>query len=261
MTEPIHEHAPSGTQPNSVTTGDRATLVNDPIYRITVAVFALLTTGMPATLGQFRFMPIVQAIALTLFLGLALRRGNLRAGYTVLGIWLGVQLVVMTLLTVLLPPHISERAITEGFLHRQALLEWVYAGTAYPSGILVAPLAYLIELVGILLGGLLSAGLIGGWFFMRLVNFTAYSIGTMTVMAQGGLGMLAPLLIWNLLRLLGYAMLFPLVALPLQTGEWTLAAYWPRYRRRILLGGGLILGGILLEVLLTPVWPQLLPQS
>ncbi len=49
-------------------------LSRDPVFFAMVGFFALLTTGFPLVLGQFRFLPLVQALALAIFLLVALRR-------------------------------------------------------------------------------------------------------------------------------------------------------------------------------------------
>lgn len=265
-TDPLHAvqngdmpHATSSARPETGTTG--YALVNDPIYIITVAVFALITTGLPTIVGQFRFMPIIQALSLAVFLGLALRRGNLRSGLRVLMVWVGVQMLTMLILVIVLPPHLSERALAGGFAHRQSLLEWMYAAAPYPNGLLAAPVAYLIEFLGIVVGTLLTGGLVGLWFFMRLVNFTAFSMATMTILANGPAAPLVPVLVWNLLRLAGYLCLIPILAQPVLRGQWNLRIYWTRHPRLIMLGFALLIGGLLLEPVLTPLWPNLIPPE
>ena len=52
-------------------------LSRDPVYFAMVGFFALLTTGFPLVLGQFRFLPLVQALALAIFLLVPLRRRDL----------------------------------------------------------------------------------------------------------------------------------------------------------------------------------------
>lgn len=255
------QHQQGDGQTTSQAQGDRAqySLVQDPLFLITVAAFALITTGFPAALGQFRFMPLIQTIALTAFLSLAVRRGRLRAAYSILGIWIFVQFTSILTLTLIRPAQL-ERAIVEGFSHRQGLLEWIYTASAYPSGLAANPVAYIVEFMGIVIGGLVTAGLVGIWFLMRLINLTAYSIGTLTPVAEGTLALLVPLLLWHILRIVGYAALMPLVATPALSGVWSPTIYWQTHRRPILFGLALVIAGILLELLAAPLWPALMPE-
>lgn len=257
QTGPGESHDSQSPEAESPSLG--STLVNEPIFNITVGVFALLTTAFPAAMAQFRFMPIVQAIALTVFLTMAVRRGNFRAGYTVMGLWIFVQFTTLLVITLLLPATV-QRAIADGFNHRQGLLEWIYGAALYPSGLLANPGAYLTEFAGVLIGGVATAGLLGSWFLMRLINLTAYSIGALTLITEGPFAAVIPLLLWHILRIAGYACLLPILAMPALSGIWSPRYYWQNHRRPLLIGLGLIVAALLFEAILAPLWPGFMPE-
>ena len=112
--------------------------MKDPIYYLTFGFFAILTTALPAALGQPNFLPIAQTVALTLFLAVPLRRGLVGKGILVLSVWLVLQTLVMIVGTALLPP-VFERAIHDGFAYHRSLLEWSVTGQNLPGWLLNSP--------------------------------------------------------------------------------------------------------------------------
>ena len=157
--------------------GRRYDLTADPIFFVTFGFFAVLTTLMPAALGQANFLPILQALALTIFVAIPLRRGRVDRGIWVITLWIGLQLLVMSAGSALLP-QLFERAVRDGFSYHRTLLEWSVTGEGLPGWLLANPLSRLGEIVGVLFGSLLTAGLAGLWFLMRAVNQFGYAAGT-----------------------------------------------------------------------------------
>ncbi|MGB5050706.1 MAG: hypothetical protein WBO46_17315, partial [Caldilineaceae bacterium] len=153
-------------------------LTGDPLFYGTVAFFVLLTTVVPGVMGQPNFMPIIQALALTVFTAIALRRGGVGTGLRVAAVWLLVQGLLFFLLTWLLPVQV-EKAIHDGFLVRTGFAEWVYTGSPAPGSLLAAPVARLGEIAGIVLGSLATVGLVGGWFLVKGVTLLAYAMATL----------------------------------------------------------------------------------
>lgn len=226
-------------------------MVKDPIYYITFGFFALLTTALPAALGQPNFLPIAQTVAITLFLAIPLRRGRITTALVVLTSWLLLQLFVMIAGSALLP-MVFERAIHEGFAYHRALLEWSVTGISLPGSVLQAPGSRLLELVGILIGSLLSAGLVGLWFLMRAVNQFGYGIGRLAV--EGPAGLILGMMPWKLATLAGYAGLVVMLAQPLLTNIWKPAYYLVRQRRLAIASLVLIALGLVLEFALPGLW-------
>ena len=231
-------------------------LTKDPIYYITFGFFALLTTALPAVLGQPNFLPIAQTVALTLFLAVPLRRGLVGRGILVLSVWLILQTLMMIVGTALLPV-VFERAIHDGFAYHRSLLEWSVTGQDLPGWLLNSPGSRLVDLFGVLLGSLLSAGLVGIWFLMRAVNQFAYAVGRLAM--EGPAGLFLGLMPWRLSMIAGYAGFVVLLAQPLLNNTWNPAFYVTRQRRLITVSIALVAVGLLLEVSLPGVWRTIWP--
>ena len=239
------------TTPNGSSERRHYDLMKDPIYYFTFGFFAILTTALPAALGQPNFLPIAQAVALTLFLAVPLRRGLVGKGILVLSVWLVLQTLVMIVGTALLPP-VFERAIHDGFAYHRSLLEWSVTGQNLPGWLFNSPVARLVELFGVLLGSLLSAGLVGLWFLMRAVNQFAYAVGRLAL--EGPPGLILGLMPWRLAMIAGYAGFVVILAQPLLTNSWSPAFYIKRQRRLLTASLTLVAIGLLLEMTLPGLW-------
>ncbi|MBX3000025.1 MAG: hypothetical protein KF893_16000 [Caldilineaceae bacterium] len=231
-------------------------LTRDPFFYGTVGFFALLTTLLPGSLGQPNFMPIVQALGLTIFTAIPLRKGDVGTALRVLLLWLIVQLTVIFFMAWGLPVQ-TARAIPDGVTYRMDLVTWAYTGEALPRSLLVAPLARLIEILGVLVGSLLTGGLVGSWFLVRAVDLFGFSAGTMIREMASPIGLLLGFTPWRLLSLSGYAGFFLLLAQPILSNRWDLNHYRKNQRRLIIWSSGLLVAGLLLEVLLPGFWQGL----
>ena len=227
----------------------RKTITSDPLYYIVAAFFALLTTALPAILGQPRFLPIIQTLSLITFISVALHNRNVRGAITIIATWLPIQFLVILLLTRLLDGHL-ETAFSDGFAYRAAITAWFFAGAPHPAGLANQPLAYLIEFGGVVIGSLVTAGLVGTWFLMRLVNQAAYGTGILlaTLANPGQAFLVIPY--WTLMRAAGYAGLIVLCAMPLLTYRRSPTYYWQYHRKLILVSLALVAIGILVELFL-----------
>jgi hypothetical protein len=232
---------------------NRYRLTSDPAYYGTAAVFALLTTALPAASGQSRFLPIAQAIALTAFLAIPIRKGLWKEAVKVLGIWIALALAVVIGLTVVAADHM-ERSISNGFEYRASLLTWVYGASAMPDTMRTEPARKLLEMIGILAGTVLTAGLFGNWLLMQAVNLTGFGIAIVWGAAGGPSGLLLAIPIWSLLHIAGIAGLVILLSEPLLSGHWSPRYYW--MNRRALVVGSVALAamGLLLGFVAPPIW-------
>jgi hypothetical protein len=228
-------------------------LTRDPLFFITVAFFAVLTTAVPGLLGQPRFMPLVQAVSLGVFLLLPLRRRDVNGALTVVYLWLVLSMTTLLVLTWLAPTQL-ERAIANGFLHRAAISEWYFANSPLPASPAAAPLASLVEVLGVTLGSWLTAGFLGAWFLVQMANLAAFSAGHLLGIFKNPLLLPVALPIWSLLELIGAAGLVVLLAEPLANGRLSLGGIFGARRRLTLIFAILFAAGLLLEWLLPPYW-------
>lgn len=221
----------------------------DPIYYVTVAIFALLTTVLPALLGQPRFLPIIQTLSLTIFVAITLHRRHPRGAINIMAGWLIFQFIIIVLLTRIFPQQV-ESAIAGGFTYRGAITSWFYGGAPHPNIVTTNPGAFLLEFMGIVIGSLATAGLVGNWILMGIVNKAAFGTGILlSSLANPGQAFLV-IPYWTLLRVAGYAGFVILAAMPLLTATWSPNVYWQNHRRLILVSAGLLVAALLLELFL-----------
>ncbi len=228
-------------------------LSHDPVFYIMAGFFALVTTALPAVLGQPRFLPIAQTLALFVFLLIPLRQRQIRQAITVIALWLVLQWVTMLLLTWLAPLQV-ERAINDGFIYRTAYLEWFFGNRQAPGSLALQPVGRLLEVLGILVGSLVSGGLIGIWFLVRALNLAAFGSGALLAPLGGLTGLLAAQPVWTLISLAGYGGFVILLAEPLLTRHWALGAFWKERRTLGLISAALLVIGLLLEIILPGAW-------
>lgn len=230
-------------------------IARDPLFLITAAFFAPLTTVGPALLGQHRLMPMMQALALVAFMAVALRQRAPRRALLVVAIWVALQLVVMIALGALASGSV-EQAIPDGFALHSGLLEWAYTDVRAPGGVQATPLQRLLELVIVLAGSLLTGGLVGAWVLVRTVNQTGFAIGVLLSELEG-VGFLVALLPWALLRIAAYTGIVTLLAEPLWSRNWSPGHYLSQRRQLVLISIILLIISLALEAILPPIWPGL----
>ncbi len=228
-------------------------LTSDPLYYVMGAIFALLTTALPAVFGLSRFLPLGQAIVLTIFIALPLRKGLVRHAALMLGLWLMLQLAAISAVA-WLAPNQAERAIAGGFELRTGLLAWLFAGAPLPRGLATQPLTFLVELAGVTLGSLLSGGFVGDWFLVRAVNVAGFTVGSLTPVASSPRELLVAFPLWSLARIAGYAGLILVLAQPLWRNQWSLTRLAARQRRLLIASAGLLALSLLVELLLSAWW-------
>lgn len=230
-------------------TSSTPSITRDPVYYITAAFFALLTTALPALLGQHRFMPILQALVLTIFVAVPLHHRHPRGAVHVVAWWLPIQFITLAILTALFRGQI-ERAIPNGFLFQGEIASWFFAGGPLPSALGAAFGPRLGEIIGVVVGGLTTAGLVGSWFVMRALNLAAYSTGILIAALEDPVFILLTVPWWTLLRVAGYGGLLVILAEPLLTYTWSPGHYWQKRRRLLLTSVALITAGLLAEWIL-----------
>ena len=225
-------------------------LIQDPLYYVTLLFFVLVTTLPPALIGQPTFLPVAQALGLMIFTALAVRRGSPRQALIVVSVWLVAQFVLLVTLTWLFPTRL-DLAFANGFNFRTAYLQWFYTGQDLPHSLAGSPGAILIEVAGVILGSLATGGVIGAFFLVRAVNFTAFGMGGLLA---GGVGIIAALPLWTFFKVGGYACFFVLFSRPILTGNLLPSTLSGPTRRLLTLGAGLLIGGFFLEFFLPGLW-------
>ncbi len=240
MTQAISHTPPPSTAPS---------LTRDPFFYTTVAMFALILTGFPALLGQFRLMPLGQSVTLFIFFAMCIRRGDLRAALRVLAIWAIVQVATLALISWTLP-RLTEQAIADGFNQRVLYLTWFYGGERMPATLV----GRAVEVVGVLLGSLVSGGLLGLWFFARALNRLGFFTGALIGSVDNVLMIIPALNPWTLLRLVGYGGLIAVLGEPLLGGRWSPAFYLRERRRLLVISLVALVLGLLLELVLPGLW-------
>lgn len=230
-------------------------LSNDPIFFGVASIFALLTTGLLALLGLERFLPLAQAVALTLFMAVPLRQHNLRSALVVVFLWLVLSMGTIMGLTWLFPSQI-ELAIADGFMYRAAFLEWYYANSPLPASFGTQLVPSLLEIVGITLGSLATGGLVGAWFLVKAANLAAYGAGALLFTLGTPLLLPVAVPVWSILQLIGGGGLLVLLAEPLISGRFRDGIdQLVRVRRRpLVIFAACYALGLLLEFVLSPFW-------
>ena len=246
----------SPAEPASPTGADAYSITDDPIFYGTVIMFALLTTIMPAILGQPRFLPVVQTLALTVFLAMTVRRQKMRQIVAVLLIWLFIQFTLMLLLSWAAPGSL-EHAIADGFDRRIAFRTWLFGNGVLPDSLWARPVGRIGELFLITIGGALTAGLLAVWILVRSVNLAGFYLGSLLIDFPSLLALWIGLPLWTLLRLAGYAGWTVLAAEPLLVKNWSPGHLLQKRRRLLLISTACVALGLLLELVLPGLWIRL----
>lgn len=228
-------------------------VTDDPIYFVALFVFTFLTTVLPAGLGQAWFLPLVQTLALTVFLIFIIRRGNIGKAILLVCLWALLQFVLITLLTTVLPGQL-ELIVADGFGRRAAFKEWFYAGSEPPAGLIDGVPGRIFETASVILGSLATGGLVGFWILVRSVNLAGFYAGGLLGALNQPLNALGALPLWTLLRLCGYALLSVLCAEPILSGKWALGYYIRNRRFYFGIAIGLVAFALLLENTLPGLW-------
>jgi len=236
----------------------RYSISNDPFFYVTVTFFALLTTALPALIGQPIFLTIAQTLALFIFVLVTLHRRLIRQTVFVLALWLSVQFLTFLFATLFAQERV-QIAIPNGFAYGMSYIEWFFgiSDSLRPDSFVAQPLARVIELLGVTVGTLLSAGLIGIWFLVRAVNLAAFHMGVILLVNDNSAALLGAIPLWALMRIAGFAALVIVLAEPLLTSNWNPLFYLRQRRRLLFFALGFTVGGYLVEFLLPDLWRTL----
>ena len=235
------------------TSAQEQTLLSDPVFYVMLVVFVVISTALPALLGQSRLLPLVQAGALTGFVAVAARHRSVKHAIAIMAIWLTIQFVLLLVLALVVNSRV-EQAISNGFLFRTEMAEWAFGNGILPASWGDQPLNRLIELIGITIGTALSGGLIGIWSIVRAVDLAAFSAAGFLLTPGTPAGLLIGLAPWTVLHVAGAVTLVAVLAQMLWTNTWSPAFYLANNRRSLTVGVLLLLAAALAEFVLSPLW-------
>jgi hypothetical protein len=194
----------------------------------------------------------------------ALRQGRPRKAITLALFWVVVQSVSVVAASLLFEDT-AGRAVQGGLEYRSAWLAWIEGG---PLVSIAPSLAYgrqVIELVLYALAMTLTGG-VGGLLLLTLAldrfNFTVASL--LAIAQSPVLSAVAAWPVWLIVRLVGYLIVGAVLAEPVANLDLRPAylAAWLQARKRLLLAGlAIILLGVLLQVLLSPLYRTILHNA
>ena len=198
-------------------------LSRDPSSLPWLGFFALLTTGFPCVLGQPRFLPLVQAVALTLFLAVPLRQRNLRSALFVVFLWLALTMGTLLALTWFDRRSHGTRLRGRFSLPRglcRMVLRRQRASSPLPARFGTQLLPSLVEIVGIMLGSLLTGGPCRRLVLVKAANLAAFGAATLASTLPNPLLAVVALPLWRILQVIGGGGLLVLLAEPLASGHF-----------------------------------------
>lgn len=232
-------------------------VLDDWIVYPSMAAGILATTFLPILLGQQICLPLLSALVLIPMFLWALRQGRPRKAIALALFWAVVQSLAVVVASLLFQDTAS-LAVQGGLEYRSAWLAWIEGG---PLVALAPSLAYgrqALELALYALAMALTGG-VGGLLLLTLAldrfNFTVASL--LAVAQSPALMALVAWPLWFIVRLLGYLIVGAVLAEPVANLDLRPAylAAWLQRRRRLLLAGlGVILLGIVLQILLAPLY-------
>lgn len=242
-------------------------VLDDPVVYAVILIGVLLTTALPVFLGQRFCLPLLSALVIFPLFVWAVRLGRPRRAIALAGFWAICQAAAMLIASLLLAQQ-AGLAIFNGLEMRSEVMSWIASGQAAQGSVAGVPLSLpklLTQALVVAGGSLLTAGLAGLIVDALALNATSYIAVSLAQMAsQPVLTLLLAWPIWTMVRLAGYFVAGAALAEPLAFGDLSLqgwAAWWRRRRRLLAIGAGLVLLGILLQLVLGPAWTSLLRQT
>ena len=239
-------------------------VLDDWIVYPSMALGVVVTTFFPILLGQQICLPLLSAAVLIPMFLWALRQGRPRRAITLALFWVVVQ-SSSVIVASLLFEDTAGRAVQGGLEYRSAWLAWSEGG---PLVSLAPSLAYGRQVIELALYALVMAltGGVGGLLLLTLAldrfNFTVASL--LSSAQSPVLATVAAWPLWMIVRLVGYLIVGAVLAEPVANFDLRPAylAAWLRARKRLLLAGlAIILLGVILQVLLAPLYQTILQNA
>jgi hypothetical protein len=238
-------------------------LVDTIVYPV-IALGVALTTALPVFLQQRFCLPVLNGLVIFPLFAWALRAGRPRRALGLGLFWALCQSLAIVAASLLMADR-AGTAILGALEFRTQWLAWIASGSPVTSTPALSLPGQVRELAVFAAGSLLTGGL-GGLILLAMAlnafNFTVASLLQQAL--RPVLLLLAAWPIWSVVRLIGYltvgaVLAEPVAVLDLRPQWW--AAWWPRRRRLLATGLGLIVLGIVLQIVLSPLWPSLLRSA
>jgi hypothetical protein len=239
-------------------------VLDDWIVYPSMALGVVVTTFFPILLGQRICLPLLSAAVLIPMFLWALRQGRPRKAIALALFWVVMQ-SVSVIVASLLFQDTAWQAVQGGLEYRSAWLAWSEGG---PLVSLAPSLAYgrqVIELALYALAMALTGG-VGGLLLLTVAldrfNFTVASL--LSSAQSPVLATVAAWPLWMIVRLVGYLIVGAVLAEPVANLDLRPAylAAWLQARKRLLLTGlAIILLGMILQVLLAPLYQTMLQNA
>jgi hypothetical protein len=239
-------------------------VLDDWIVYPSMAMGVVVTTFFPMLLGQQICLPLLSAAVLIPMFLWALRQGRPRRAIALALFWVAVQSASVIVASLLFQDS-AWRAVQGGLEYRTAWLQWISGG---PLVSMAPALNYArqgIDLVIYALAMALTGG-VAGLLLLTLaldrLNFTVASL--MAAAPQPALLVVAAWPLWMIVRLVGYIIVGAVLAEPIAGLDLRPAylAIWLRARwRLLLLGLGVILLGVALQLLLSPLYKTIMQRA
>ena len=239
-------------------------VLDDWIVYPSMAMGVLVTTFFPILLGQQICLPLLSAAVLIPMFLWALRQGRPRKAISLALFWVAVQSASVIVASLLFQDS-AWRAVQGGLEYRTAWLQWIGGGPLVPMAPALNYARQGIDLVIYALAMALTGG-VAGLLLLTLaldrLNFTVASL--IAVAPQPALLTVAAWPLWMIVRLVGYIVVGAVLAEPIASLDLRPAylATWLRARwRLLLLGLGVILLGVALQVLLSPLYKTIMQRA
>ncbi len=239
-------------------------VLDDWIVYPAMALGILATTFFPILLGQQICLPLFSAAVLIPMFLWALRQGRPRKAVRLALFWVVVQSAAVIVASLLFADT-AERAVQGGLEYRTAWLAWSEGGPPVQAAPALDYARQVIELALYALAMALTGG-VGGLLLLTVAldrfNFTVASL--LTVAENPALLIVAAWPPWLIARLVGYLIVGAVLAEPVANLELRPAhlAVWLQVRKRLLLTGlAVILLGVVLQALLSPLYQTILRHA
>ncbi len=236
-------------------------VLDDWIVYPSMAAGIVATTFFPILLGQRICLPLLSAAVLFPMFIWALRQGRPRKAITLGIFWVVVQSASVIAASLLFQDS-AWRAVQGGLEYHTAWLQWVEGGPLVSMAPAMDYLRQAIDLAVYAVAMAATGGAGGLVLLTAALNRFNFTVATMLASTSSPLLLaLAAWPLWMIVRMVGFVIVGAVLAEPVANLDLRPAylARWFQRRKRMLLAGlGVILLGIILQVLLSPLYQTIL---